>query len=230
MAFKQEGDRLINVVNRSIGIGITDPTADIHVNGTIRASNMFINGILNPFIPRGGIVMWNKPTIPTGWALCNGSNGTPDLRNRFVLSSGAIYTTNNQGGGSITTLTTIHLPSHTHSVAINQAGLHTHVITGNGAHTHAQQLGSISVNNMTNNFNSGLQNTIDTAYPISDSSQLLPATSGTYPLGDISQTHSHTMLPSGSHTHKVTIHPFGSVGASFNSLPAYYVLYYIMKL
>jgi len=39
-------------------------------------------------IPQGGIIMWSgtNASIPTGWALCNGSNGTPDLTDKFVIS------------------------------------------------------------------------------------------------------------------------------------------------
>jgi len=36
-------------------------------------------------IPRGTIVMWNGITAPSGWGLCDGTQGTPDLRGRFVL-------------------------------------------------------------------------------------------------------------------------------------------------
>ncbi len=36
--------------------------------------------------PRGTIVVWSGATAPAGWALCNGENGTPDLRGKFILS------------------------------------------------------------------------------------------------------------------------------------------------
>ena len=40
-------------------------------------------------IPIGGIIMWSGKiaNIPTNYALCNGSNGTPDLRNKFVIAA-----------------------------------------------------------------------------------------------------------------------------------------------
>ena len=40
-------------------------------------------------IPVGGIIMWSGTiaTIPSNWSLCNGSNGTPDLRNTFVIGA-----------------------------------------------------------------------------------------------------------------------------------------------
>ena len=41
-------------------------------------------------IPVGGVIMWSGSVanIPTGWALCDGTNGTPDLRNNFVIGAG----------------------------------------------------------------------------------------------------------------------------------------------
>lgn len=42
-------------------------------------------------MPYGSIVLWygSIATIPTGWHLCNGSDGTPDLRNRFIVCADA---------------------------------------------------------------------------------------------------------------------------------------------
>ena len=65
----------------------------------------------SPF-PSGMIVLWSGATdaIPTGWVLCNGSNSTPDLRNRFVVGAGNTYSVNATGGSADATLV-----SHTHS-------------------------------------------------------------------------------------------------------------------
>lgn len=81
-------------------------------------------------VPSGGIIMWSGTiaTIPTGWYLCNGSNGTPDLRNRFVVcadadSGGAAKSTISgsatQSGGSATKDI-----SHTHTIP-NAGGTYT---------------------------------------------------------------------------------------------------------
>jgi len=45
-------------------------------------------------IPSGGIIMWAGTTlqIPSGWYLCDGNNGTPNLVNRFVVCAGGTYT------------------------------------------------------------------------------------------------------------------------------------------
>lgn len=42
----------------------------------------------NSNVPSGGIMMWSGTiaSIPTGWALCNGANGTPDLTDKFIIS------------------------------------------------------------------------------------------------------------------------------------------------
>jgi hypothetical protein len=51
-------------------------------------------------IPVGGIIMWSGSiaSIPTGWALCNGSSGTPDLRDRFIVGAGSAYSVAGVGG------------------------------------------------------------------------------------------------------------------------------------
>ena len=68
----------------------------ISTSGEVTASKFTGNGI----IPVGGIIMWSGAivSIPTGWALCNGSNGTPDLRDRFVVGAGNAYSPGNSGG------------------------------------------------------------------------------------------------------------------------------------
>jgi hypothetical protein len=95
-------------------------------------------------IPSGVICMWSGSiaTIPSGWALCDGTNGTPDLRNRFVIAAGGNYDVGATGDGSI--------PSHTHafSATTNSTGSHSHVIpgvTGEGNSTGSLYRGSASV-------------------------------------------------------------------------------------
>lgn len=70
-------------------------------------------------VPKGGIIMWSGSIsdIPKGWALCDGTNGTPNLQNRFVLGAGDLYEPNETGGVRSKTLSTANLPSHTHSLS-----------------------------------------------------------------------------------------------------------------
>ena len=55
-------------------------------------------------VPNGAIIMWSGTvaTIPDGFSLCDGSNGTPDLRNRFVVGAGSTYAVGATGGSSAT--------------------------------------------------------------------------------------------------------------------------------
>ena len=70
-------------------------------------------------LPAGVIVAWSgsQASIPSGWVLCNGSNSTPDLRNRFIVGAGTggNYSPGNTGGSDSVSLTTAQMPSHTHS-------------------------------------------------------------------------------------------------------------------
>jgi hypothetical protein len=53
-------------------------------------------------VPSGGIIMWSGSivSIPTGWLLCNGSSGTPDLRDRFITGAGSTYGVGSTGGSA----------------------------------------------------------------------------------------------------------------------------------
>lgn len=68
-------------------------------------------------VPKGGIIIWSGSVnnIPAGWVLCDGSNGTPDLRDRFVLGAGRNYAVDATGGESEHTLTIEEMPSHSHN-------------------------------------------------------------------------------------------------------------------
>ena len=64
-------------------------------------------------VPSGGIIMWQEPDIPIGWLLCDGTNGTPDLRDKFVLGYGS-RTVGSTGGEEEHTLTIDEMPTHSH--------------------------------------------------------------------------------------------------------------------
>jgi hypothetical protein len=95
----------------------------------------------NGIIPVGGIIMWSGTIAAisslTGWALCNGSNGTPDLRERFVVGAGGSNTTTpvdsgqntdgysvgeKAGSANATLVSHYHIPNGTGSFAISNTG------------------------------------------------------------------------------------------------------------
>ena len=84
---------------------------------------------VDPFTA-GMIMLWSGSTgsIPAGWALCNGSNGTPDLRDRFVIAAGSTYAVN-ATGGSADAIVVSH--THTATSVVTDPG-HTHTATGLG--------------------------------------------------------------------------------------------------
>ena len=78
-----------------------------------------------PTFPSGGIIMWSGSiaSIPSGWYLCNGSNSTPDLRDRFVVGAGSTYAVAAIGGSADAVVVT-----HTHTATSTDSG-HVHTQT-----------------------------------------------------------------------------------------------------
>jgi hypothetical protein len=75
-----------------------------------------------PAVPSGAILLWSGSTgsIPAGWLLCDGNNGTPDLRDRFIVGAGNSYAVNATGGTADAVVV-----SHTHAATVSDPG-HTH--------------------------------------------------------------------------------------------------------
>lgn len=70
-------------------------------------------------VPVGGIIMWGDTVIPSGWALCDGQNGRPDLRGKFIVGydSGSVdySTVGATGGAAAVSLTAAQNGPHTHT-------------------------------------------------------------------------------------------------------------------
>ncbi|SHF15683.1 Microcystin-dependent protein [Tissierella praeacuta DSM 18095] len=83
-------------------------------------------------VPKGAILMWSgsNTTIPSGWALCNGINGTPDLRDRFIVGAGRAYSIGATGGEKEVKLTEAQMPKHSHTGSTSYSGSHTHTYKG----------------------------------------------------------------------------------------------------
>lgn len=70
-------------------------------------------------VPSGGIIMWSGSiaSIPTGWLLCDGTNGTPNLRDRFIVGAGSAYAVNATGGSANAVVV-----SHSHTATVTDPG------------------------------------------------------------------------------------------------------------
>jgi hypothetical protein len=109
----------------------TAPTASAATNTTQIATTAFV---LANAIPSGLISMWSGTiaTIPSGWVLCNGSNGTPDLRNRFIIGAhsdvtGVANTTVTSGNTVTGGTKDAIVVSHTHTATVTDPG-HSHLL------------------------------------------------------------------------------------------------------
>lgn len=106
----------------------TAPTAAPGTNTTQIATTAFVlaNGV-----PSGAIIMWSGSigSIPSGWLLCNGSGGTPDLRDRFIVGAGSTYAVAATGGTADAVVV-----SHTHTASVTDPG-HLHTYTRGGTDT-----------------------------------------------------------------------------------------------
>lgn len=135
-----------------------------HASGAVSAAFADLD---HGYVPVGGIVLWSGSiaSIPANWHLCDGTSGTPDLRDRFVVGAGSTYAVDATGGSA----TTSSDGAHTHTGATGGTALsldmipaqgnvsgtpgtgdvvlkdateathvnpHTHTISSDGAHTH----------------------------------------------------------------------------------------------
>jgi len=88
--------------------------ASVYNNDLMTVTNLKVTGSFN-LLPKGVIVAWNGTHPPDGWTICDGTNGTPDLRDKFILGSGPKFgATGLTGGESEHVLTVDELPSHNH--------------------------------------------------------------------------------------------------------------------
>ena len=164
-------------------------------------------------VPSGLIAIWSGSvgSIPLGWTLCNGQNGTPDLRNSFILGAGNTYAVGATGGSTDSIVT-----SHTHTFSVTSTGSGT---TGSGNAVISDPGHSHTISYIPNLPGGG------SGGPDLNGTGTTKATStATTGITDSGHTHPFSVSTSGSGTTANA----GSSGTNAN-MPPYYALAFIMK-
>lgn len=138
---KEDGDSLLSFTEGGIRFKGSPPqvAGDFSIVGDLNYfSTAYVNGVpLTANLPVGAIIYWSgsPASIPLRWSICDGTGGTPDLSDLFVIGG----TSSGSGSGSLGK-TTSDGGIHSHTATTNSTGSHTHVFTvsSNGvAHTPA---------------------------------------------------------------------------------------------
>ena len=212
----------------NIGVNTSAPNQRLTVVGNISATgNVSATGTITGQIPIGGIIMWSGSiaTIPASWALCNGTNGTPDLRERFIVGAGgdnptvlgtAGYNPNDSAGENFVTLGINQIPSHNHGgVTGTDSPDHSHSGRTGGDtpdHAHANNAGQPGLGQGAAGPNAVQQS------------------SGSEDTGGANTQHAHDFTTGGASTrHSHIINSQGG-GLSHENRPPYYALAFIMRI
>jgi microcystin-dependent protein len=88
-----------------------------------------------PAVPTGSILLWSGSTgsVPAGWLLCDGTSGTPDLRDRFIIGAGNTYAVNATGGTADAVVVSHNHTATSTSVVTDPGHNHTYTSSGGAA-------------------------------------------------------------------------------------------------
>jgi microcystin-dependent protein len=222
-------------VGINVGAGKKLRIADAPVASADAVNLAAMQAALAALVPSGVILLWSGAAnaIPAGWKLCDGTNGTPDLRGRFIIGAGGSYAVGASGGNASMTLNTSHIPSHSHDFSANStlsSNQHTHDFFATtsyaGDHQHDSSWGESPAVTGSPFGLSGRTSVAGSGGTDYDNSAWLTSVAGGH-------THTFGGTTSGFsadhfHTTSGTTSTVGS-GASFSLLNPFYALCYIQK-
>jgi microcystin-dependent protein len=175
-------------------------------------------------VPSGVIAMWSGPSsnIPLGWVLCNGANGTPDLRDRFIVGAASSYVVGATGGQNAIS----QVPAHSHNVSGNTSNTGAHSHTGSTSNTGNHRHASLTVYNRARssdnkNYISGIESR--SSQGIQGNSKNAFALTGAH-------SHNFSTNTTGAHSHSFSATTSTVGTASVDTRPPYYALCFIMKV
>lgn len=234
LPFNYAGNPTTHVAGLYVGQLIFDSTnSNLYVCTTAGIAAAAVWSLVSG-TPVGGIIMWSGEIadIPSGFDLCDGSGGTPDLRDKFIvgakqddsgaaktnvtgaltISGGAASVTSGAGGahdhGANTGSTAADLAAHTHAAG-------TLATASNGDHSHTTNVPL--ANGQTTGTPMGNNTGVNIAYPSNTTGAHTHTISGSTASAGTGPGHAHTITATVDHTHSV------------DTLPPYYALAFIMR-
>ncbi|MBN9525875.1 MAG: hypothetical protein J0H82_06725 [Alphaproteobacteria bacterium] len=203
----------------NIAGAVTASHADINklaqILTDITGLNTQVGGLRANLVPKGAIVMWSGKSasdIPVGWKLCDGTDGTPDLREKFIAGAATLDEVGTTGGSFNAAITIAEAGGHTHTgvtaettLTVAQLPAHSHGTAGTGSGGTLIQASGNSYGN-TNN------------YLLAPGGAGAEFSSSTVGGGN---PHAHAITLDGRHTHTGTVS---------TPPPPYYALAFIIKV
>ena len=250
----QANGTTLTISQGSTVVWTLDTAGDVTATGAISGTSFKRGGY--DLLPVGCILMWSGSvaSIPGGWALCNGSGGTPNLTGNFVAhADGSFLVPGQTGGASAVTGTTSTAGSHSHGGATQAGGAVTPTASTDtqGAHSHGGFDGplSLSVAQLPSHDHGlvAMGNIVSDTYPSSNvaKSNTGPGVGFSYNSGSSvgsGAAHQHSISSDGAHAHNVTVNPLPNHTHAISSdgshnhtvtvatVPPFYALCYIMKV
>ena len=181
-------------------------------------------GALNQFLPLNLVMVWTGSiaSIPAGWQLCDGTNGSPNLKDKFVIGAGNLYTTGTTGGATTAALATANLPVHTHAIVDNG---HSHAFS-QSPHNHTISDPGHSHNMNANSSNAvGGSTALFTGKGATSSANYGSSVSG---VNGVTIAAANANLSINTGTTGITTANTGS-GTAFSVMPPYYAYAFICK-